>query len=170
MCIRVATIDDVYEISFLGKKTFDQSFGDLFEDRKDLTDYLDRTFSVEKLKGSIINSHNVYWLPYYGNAVVGYAKIQLNSPSEFIESTKSCKLQKIYVLKEYLSQGIGAQLNQLIYDKAISNNSQYIWLSVLKSNEKAVRFYERNLYTITGEHLFSIGKEYFDFWVMSKKL
>ncbi len=101
---------------------------------------------------------------------MGYAKIQLNSPSEFIESTKSCKLQKIYVLKEYLSQGIGAQLNQLIYDKAISNNSQYIWLSVLKSNEKAVRFYERNLYTITGEHLFSIGKEYFDFWVMSKKL
>ncbi|RKM87672.1 N-acetyltransferase, partial [Aquimarina sp. BL5] len=66
--------------------------------------------------------------------------------------------------------GIGAQLNQLIFDKAISNNSEYIWLSVLKSNEKAVRFYERNLYTIVGEHSFNIGKEDFDFWVMSRKL
>ncbi|WP_299216810.1 GNAT family N-acetyltransferase [uncultured Aquimarina sp.] len=168
--LRIATMNDVHEISFLGKKTFDQSFGHLFGDRKDLTDYLDRTFSIEKLKSSIVKQHNMYWIAYYGNVAVGYAKIQLDSSSEFIESVKACKLQKIYVLKEYLSMGIGAQLNQLIFDKAISNNSEYIWLSVLKSNERAVRFYEINSYTIVGEHPFSIGKEDFDFWVMSRKL
>ncbi len=168
--IKIGTIDDVHEISFLGKKTFDQSFGHLFGDRKDLTDYLDHTFSIEKLKSSIVKPHNVYWVAYYGKSAVGYAKIQLNSPSEFVESSKGCKLQKIYILKEYLSMGIGAQLNQLIFDKAISTNSEYIWLSVLKSNEKAVRFYERNLYSIVGEHSFNIGKEDFDFWVMSRKL
>ncbi|MFD2562500.1 GNAT family N-acetyltransferase [Aquimarina rubra] len=168
--IRIATIEDVHDLSFLGKKTFDQSFGHLFEDRKDLTDYLDRTFSVEKLRSSVVKPHNVYWVAYYGNTVVGYAKIQLDSPSGFVESTKPCKLQKIYILKEYLSMGIGAQLQELIFNKAITSGSEYIWLSVLKSNEKAVRFYERNSYAIVGEHAFSIGKEDFDFWVMSRKL
>ncbi|WP_298540430.1 GNAT family N-acetyltransferase [uncultured Aquimarina sp.] len=168
--IKIATIDDIEDISFLGQKTFDQSFGHLFKDRKDLTDYLESTFSVEKLRNSIVKTHNVYWIVFYEDNAVGYAKIQLDSPSEFIESPKTCKLQKIYILKEYLSIGIGAQLNQLIFDRAIGNNSEYIWLSVLKSNEKAVRFYERNSYTIVGEHPFSIGKEDFDFWVMSRKL
>ncbi|RKN00834.1 hypothetical protein D7036_18305, partial [Aquimarina sp. BL5] len=97
--VKIGTIDDVLEISFLGKKTFDQSFGHLFGDRKDLTDYLDHTFSIEKLKSSIVKLHNVYWVAYYGKSAVGYAKIQLNSSSEFVESSKGCKLQKIYILK-----------------------------------------------------------------------
>jgi len=168
--IRIATIEDISNLSFLGKKTFDQAFGHLFTDRKGLTDYLEETFSIEKLRNSIVKSHNVYWIVFYGDIAVGYAKIQLGSQSEFIKSNKVCKLQKLYILKEYLSNGIGAQLSQLIFDKVIHNNSEYIWLSVLKSNERAVAFYKRDDYKIVGEHPFSIGKEDFEFWVMSKKL
>ncbi|WP_299437026.1 GNAT family N-acetyltransferase [uncultured Aquimarina sp.] len=168
--IRIATIDDVSNISFLGKKTFDQAFGHLFRDRNDLITYLEKTFSIEKLKNSITKSHNVYWIAFYGEIAVGYAKIQLGTQSEFIDSKQVCKLQKLYILKEYLSNGIGAQLNQLIFDKAIRNTSEYIWLSVLKSNERAVAFYKRDDYKIVGDHPFSIGKEDFEFWVMSKKL
>ncbi|MBP2832648.1 hypothetical protein J8281_10670 [Aquimarina sp. U1-2] len=46
--IRQATLEDVKSISFLGKRTFDQSFGHLFKDRDDLIDYLDTTFSFKK--------------------------------------------------------------------------------------------------------------------------
>jgi len=168
--IRLATIEDIPNVSYLGKKTFDQSFGHLFNDRKDLTDYLDHTFSIEKLQNSIVKSRNVYWIAFYDTIAVGYAKIQLDAPSEFIGSVEACKLQKIYILKEYVSNGIGARLHQLICDKAIAHNSQHVWLSVLKSNERAVAFYKRDRYKIVGEHPFRIGKQDFDFWVMSKKL
>lgn len=168
--IRIATIDDVPELSFLGKKTFDQSFGHLFRDRSDLLNYLETTFSIEKLKSSISKGYNVFWIVFYENTAVGYAKIQLDSPSRFIESDRVCKLQKIYILKDYLSLGIGGELQQVIFDKVIENNYKHIWLSVLKSNEKAVVFYMRNNYKIVGEHPFSIGKEDFDFWVMSREL
>ncbi|WP_299896240.1 hypothetical protein [uncultured Aquimarina sp.] len=57
--IRIATITDVEDISFLGKKTFDQSFGYLFNDKQDLLDYLERTFSLAKLKTSIGKPHNI---------------------------------------------------------------------------------------------------------------
>ncbi|MDH7445739.1 GNAT family N-acetyltransferase [Aquimarina sp. 2201CG14-23] len=168
--IRIAGVQEASDISFLGKKTFDQSFGHLFRDRNDLTGYLETTFSIEKLHTSMVKSDNVYWIVYYGDVAVGYAKIQLNSPSEFISSKKVCKLQKIYMLKEYLSMGIGAQLQEHIFDKVKTSGIEFIWLSVLKSNEKAVVFYKRNDYQIIGEHPFSIGKENFEFWVMSKKI
>jgi len=168
--IRIATIDDVLHLSYVGKKTFDQSFGHLFRDKNDLSTYLNNTFSIEKIKNSITKSNNFYWILFYNDEVAGYAKIQLNSPSEFIASTRVCKLQKIYIVKDYLSKGIGAQLQELIFDKLIENNQEYVWLSVLKSNKKAISFYEKNTYNIVGEHPFIIGKEHFDFWVMCRKL
>ncbi|MGY3794409.1 GNAT family N-acetyltransferase [uncultured Aquimarina sp.] len=167
--IRIATITDVEDISFLGKKTFDQSFGYLFNDKQDLLDYLERTFSLAKLKTSIGKPHNIYWIVLYDEKPVGYAKIQLNARSEFIVSNNSCKLQKLYLLQDYLSKGIGGQLQQLILKKA-KESSDYIWLSVLKENTKAVSFYQRDNYKIVGEHPFSIGKENFEFWVMGRDL
>ncbi|WP_299896243.1 N-acetyltransferase [uncultured Aquimarina sp.] len=105
----------------------------------------------------------------YDEKPVGYAKIQLNARSEFIVSNNSCKLQKLYLLQDYLSKGIGGQLQQLILKKA-KESSDYIWLSVLKENTKAVAFYKRDNYKIVGEHPFSIGKENFEFWIMGRDL
>ena len=168
--IRSATIKDITTISRLGKKTFDQSFGSLFADPNDVKEYLDQSFDLIKLKRSFAKPTNYYWLVNKGNKAVGYAKVQVSASSDFISSTNVCKLQRTYILKEYLGDGIGTRLHQIILDKARELGYEYIWLSVLKSNEKATRFYERKDYKIIGEHPFTIGKEYFEFWVMAKKL
>lgn len=168
--MRIATVDDITDLSYLGAKTFDQSFGHLFPDSSDLTDYLEKTFSIEKLTSSIAKSHNIYWIVFYGELAIGYAKLQLDAPSEFIESHHACKLQKIYILNEYLSLGIGTKLQQLILNKAIANGYEFVWLSALKSNERSVSFYKRNNYETIGEHTFSIGKENFELWILSRRL
>ncbi len=169
--IRRATIYDADNISFLGKTTFDQSFGHLFKERNDLIRYLDSTFSKTKIKNSIAKAHNIYWYVHDNDLPVGYAKLQLNAPSEFIQRTNGvCKLQKIYFLKNYASQGIGGKLQHMIFDEAIHLGNTHLWLSALKDNKRAVAFYERNKYNIVGEHPFTIGKQKFEFWIMSKKL
>ncbi|GAA4114703.1 N-acetyltransferase [Aquimarina addita] len=168
--MRIANIEDVIDISYIGRKTFDQSFGHLFTDRNDLIRYLEQTFSIKKLKKSIVKSNNIYWIVFSDDIAVGYAKIQLNAPSPFIQLPNTCKLQKIYILKEYASKGIGVQLQELIFDTAITNGCEIIWLSVLKSNEKAIRFYKNNRYKVVGEHPFTIGKENFEFSLMSRSL
>ncbi|WP_109300745.1 GNAT family N-acetyltransferase [Aquimarina sp. AU474] len=168
--IRRATIDDAKHISYLGAITFDQSFGHLFHDSEGLKHYLDTTFDLEKIQNSLVKSDNLYWLAVENNLPVGYGKLQLNAPSEFVEGTNVCKLQKIYFLNSHVGKGIGGRLQQLIFDEAKTNSCDYLWLSALKENKEAVKFYERNNYYIAGEHLFVIGKQKFDFWVMSKKL
>jgi ribosomal protein S18 acetylase RimI-like enzyme len=94
----------------------------------------------------------------------------LNSSSSFITSGRASQLQKIYVLKDFLSLKIGYKLQSKVLAKATENKSDYIWLSVLESNERASAFYRKNNFSQVGTHGFEIGKEEFSFIVLSRNL
>jgi len=168
--IRIATKSDTAHISHLGKITFTETFGHLFRDPKDLQDYLETTFSASKIAASFHKSTNVFWVAFAEAKPVGYAKLKLDSRSSFIDATSVCQLQKIYVLKEFISLKIGRELQKQLLLKAKVLRYEYIWLSVLNSNERAIQFYKKNGFDVIGNHNFTIGKEHFDFFAMSKKL
>lgn len=168
--IRIADENDAEHIASLGKITFEQTFGHLFEDKQDLVQYLDKTFSVAKIESSLQKVNNVYWIATYDNEPVGYAKLKLNSTSPFLKSESTSQLQKIYVLKDFISKKIGKELTNALLTKAKEKGSNEIWLSVLNENFKAIQFYKKGDFKVVGEHDFQIGKESFDFVVMSKSL
>ncbi|MBT8184023.1 MAG: GNAT family N-acetyltransferase [Eudoraea sp.] len=159
---------DASIIALLGRITFTETFGHLFKDKQDLVNYYASTFSVDKIKNSLAKSNNVYWIAFADKLAVGYAKLKLNSQSEFIAERKICQLQKIYVLKDFLSAKIGFELQNRLLKKAKEKSCGKIWLSVLKSNERAINFYLKNGFQKIGDHNFQIGKENFDFIAMVK--
>ena len=167
---RLAEKKDAEYIALLARITFTETFGHFFRDRQDLLNYYDSTFSVEKIERSISKSNNIYWISFIDRLPVGYAKLKLNSKSEFIESENICQLQKIYVLKDFLSMKIGLELQNLLLEKAKELGFEKIWLSVLNSNERALNFYKKNGFEKIGNHDFQIGKENFDFMAMEKEL
>ncbi|WP_250253709.1 GNAT family N-acetyltransferase [Chryseobacterium sp. Marseille-Q3244] len=167
--IRTATIEDAQHIALLGRITFTETFSDYFRDPKDLFDYFERTFSVAKIRNSIQNPNNKFWIAFWNELPIGYAKLKVNSPTAFIDSTAVSQLQKIYVLKEFLDKKAGKALMDELMDSFERSEQQYIWLSVLNSNERALHFYDKNGYSRIGEHQFSIGKEDFNFFALSKQ-
>jgi ribosomal protein S18 acetylase RimI-like enzyme len=170
MEIRIANKDDTGFIALLARITFTETFGHLFKDKQDLLDYYDSTFSVNKIENSISKPNNIYWIAFVDRLAVGYAKLKLNSQSEFISEGNICQLQKIYILRDFLSMKIGFELQNLLLKKAKENGFSKIWLSVLNSNERAINFYIKNGFMEIGNHDFQIGKEKFEFIAMSKKL
>ncbi|MFS4493224.1 N-acetyltransferase family protein [Maribacter sp. 2308TA10-17] len=168
--IRLAKIEDAKDIALLGRITFNETFGALFKDPEDLRTYLNQTFSVKKIASSLGKTNNVFWIAFVDGLPVGYAKLRLKSPTSFMKQENVSQLQKIYVLKDFLSMKIGKRLQEVLISEAAKNGSQEIWLSVLESNQRAIRFYEKNDFKTVGEHKFSIGKETFDFVAMSKQL
>ncbi|MDG1529611.1 MAG: GNAT family N-acetyltransferase [Polaribacter sp.] len=170
MQIRIANISDAEIISSLMITTFDENFGHLFEDRQILLDYFDMFFSVEKIKDGLQKDNNVFWLAFVNEKPVGYAKLKLHSPSDFVDAKKVSQLQKIYVLKEFLSMKIGHQLQDVLLQRAAKHGSEQIWLSVFVENERAVNFYLPNDFVEVGKHEFQIGIYNFDFIAMRKKL
>lgn len=170
LAIRQATTADAPTIALLGRVTFSETFGHLFEDKNDLLEYHQRTFSVEKINSSLQKEQNLFWLAFYQKLPVGYAKLKLNSTSAFITKPQVCQLQKIYVLQDFLSKKIGLHLQSTLIDEASKRNFETIWLSVLKSNTRAIRFYEKNNFIPIGNHQFQIGKENFSFLAMAREL
>lgn len=168
--LREAHIQGAVVIALLARITFTETFGHYFRDPTDLGNYLDKTFGVSKLRSSLSKPNNVFWLAYVDELPVGYAKLKLHSPSPFLNSDAVCQLQKIYVLKDFLSQKVGLALQEILLKKAQEKGLQKIWLSVLKENERAIRFYVKNGFDTLGDHDFSIGKEDFEFQVMAKDL
>jgi ribosomal protein S18 acetylase RimI-like enzyme len=168
--IRSAVIEDAEHISLLGRITFTETFGKYFRDQNDLLEYYENTFSVKKIRESISKSTNKYWIAFVDLLPVGYSKLKLNSNSEFSSSPNSCQLQKIYILKDFLSKKIGYELQKLLIKKAIELKYDRIWLSVLNENNRAIGFYKKNNFIHIGNHNFQIGKEFFEFTAMEKEL
>ena len=168
--IRLAKKEDAPFIALLGRITFTETFGHFFRDKQDLLDYYNLTFSVEKIENGIEKPNNIFWIAFVNRLPVGYAKLKLNSKSEFMESKSVCQLQKIYVLKDFLSMRIGFELQNLLLKKSKDLEFNKIWLSVLNSNERAINFYRKNGFEKIGNHDFQIGKENFEFVAMKKDL
>ena len=168
--IRLAKKEDAPFIALLGRTTFTETFGHFFRDQQDLIDYYNLTFSVQKIEDGIEKPDNVFWIAFANRLPVGYAKLKLNSHSDFIESQDVCQLQKIYVLKDFLSMKIGFGLQDALLTKAKDLNFGHVWLSVLHSNDRAISFYKQSGFEQVGHHYFQIGKERFEFIAMSKQL
>ena len=168
--IRLAKKEDAQFIALLGRTTFTETFGHLFRDQKDLIDYYNLTFSVQKIEDGMKKQNNIFWIAFVNRLPVGYAKLKLHSCSEFIESKDVCQLQKIYVLKDFLSMRIGFELQDSLLKKAKELGFNKVWLSVLNSNERAINFYKKNGFEKIGNHDFQIGKENFEFIAMKKNL
>ena len=168
--IRLARKEDAQFIALLGRTTFTETFGHFFRDQQDLIDYYNSTFSVQKIEAGIEKPNNLFWIAFANRLPVGYAKLKLHSNSEFLDSKKVCQLQKIYVLKDFLSMKIGLELQRSLLEKAKELRFTDIWLSVLNSNERAIGFYKKSGFEEIGNHEFQIGKENFEFVAMGKRL
>ena len=58
--IRLAKKEDAQSIALLGRITFTETFGHCFRDQKDLIDYYNLTFSVEKIEDGMKKPNNIF--------------------------------------------------------------------------------------------------------------
>lgn len=165
--LRKADTEDAGIIALLGRLTFRETFGALFAGREDeLQAYLDQTFSVTKIASSMAKPQNHYWLALLDELPVGYAKHKHPSANPIINDPAPAQLQKIYVLSEFIAHHIGHALLDAVTQAAVEAQIRVMWLTVLDSNERAIRFYERHGWTRAGNATFAIGTQDFSFLVM----
>ena len=153
-------------IATIGKKSFRKAFEHLFNSKEELLEYLEDTYCPVKLARSLRDEGNVYLLALVDGEPAGFVKIKKYSLNEHIESVAQMELQKIYVLQEYHSKGIGTALLNETRNIAREIYPDYIWLDTHISNEKAIRFYEKNGFKKVGNYFFTIGTQTFEYNVM----
>ncbi|MBI1781413.1 MAG: GNAT family N-acetyltransferase [Sphingobacteriales bacterium] len=169
MAIRIikATVNEANDIATTGRQSFYDAFHSIFIRKDELQKYLDTNYDVFKLRNSIENSNNLFFVAYDDDTPIGFAKLKQQSRHQQIQSAKQIELQKIYVLKEYHGTGISQTLLSKVMDAANELQPDIVWLNVHVGNTKARRFYEKNGFSIVGKHYYIIGTQKFEFDLMT---
>ena len=95
---------------------------------------------------------------------------ELDSLKTKLEDKNSCKLQRLYILNDFIALKIGSQLQDLILEKAKELNFTSIWLTAYYKNIKGLRFYDRYGFKQIGSIDFFVGETNYENLVFAKKL
>jgi ribosomal protein S18 acetylase RimI-like enzyme len=162
-----ASPSDAVVISSIGRQSFRDAFGQLFDQERTLQEYLDYTYDVDKIAKSIGKENNVFFFLILKKVAVFFGKVKKYSLNEQIDSVAQMELQKIYVLSYYHGSGVGAALMQAVLELAQEIQPDILWLDTHLNNERAIRFYEKYGFRKTGKHHFTIGTQTFEYHLMS---
>nr|WP_321234972.1 GNAT family N-acetyltransferase [uncultured Psychroserpens sp.] len=168
--IKTAKKADTEVLALLGRLTWAESHGHYIEDKNNLLNYLDENFSVSKTKQNIKNTKNHFYIIYADDFPVGYAKIIVNEKQESVTSQNNCRLERIFILDDFIPLKIGKQLLTYVEEQAKALQLDTMWLSVYIKNKRAIRFYEKNEFKNVGELNFIVNGKSYENIVFSKKL
>lgn len=148
---------DFLLLSEIATLTFIESHGHSAS-AEDIHNYIIEKYSLDAFKDELNDEKNIYFIIYHNDHAAGYSKIVFNSPYANSPINDIAKLERIYLLKHFYNLKLGQELFQFNVDLSKTNGQKGIWLYVWKENQRAVNFYKKNGFVITGSHDFKISE------------
>ncbi len=152
----------------LGSSTFYETFAHE-NTAEDMRNYIDKTYSKDKVLENIRNPQIRYFVAYGENADLGYIKL-IHDVSVAGLSGKVMELEKIYVRKEALGSKTGGALMEQAISYARENGYQHLFLGVWQDNHRAIHFYEKYGFKTFNTRKFTLGKKICDDYLMALSL
>lgn len=122
--------------------------------------YIDESGFKQIIKDDTESKHNLFLVAEVNERIVGFSRCAGNN----LKRTSHKVEFGVCVLKEFWGFGIGQNLLKESIDWADSNEIKKINLSVLETNEKAIKLYEKYGFEVEGsllnDKLLSDGKYY----------
>ena len=168
--IKIANAANTDILALLGRITYIESHGHFIDNKNDLSEYVKTAFSVSKTRDDINDSKNIFYIIYADEFPVGYAKLVLGSTHKSVSSPNNCQLERIYILHDFIPLKIGQQFLSFLEQKVKELQLNTIWLSVYKSNKRAIRFYQKNNYKKIGLSTFVVNGKSYENLVFSKQI
>ena len=153
-----ATVEDFQSIVDIGNISVAEAHMDSCSPAE-LNEYLKRNYTPDAVKDELRNPDNIYHLINYKETPVGFSKIILNAAHPNIGAGNVTKLDRIYLLKEFFGLKLGLKLLNFNISLAKNNHQSGIWLYTWVGNKRAVNFYLKAGFIITGSHHFYVTDE-----------
>ncbi|MBL7760299.1 MAG: GNAT family N-acetyltransferase [Sediminibacterium sp.] len=156
--ISKAGIQDLKQLQEISTETFVQTFAEV-NTKEDMEKYLSEHLSLSKLSAELNNAESDFYFAQLNDQVIGYLKTNSGAAQTELKEADGLEVERIYVLKEFKGKNVG----QVLLDKAITvahdQKAAYIWLGVWEENYRAIRFYEKNGFSVFDKHIFRLGND-----------
>lgn len=168
LTIRKSLPDDLMLLQRIGRDAFADTFS-AYNTEHDMKLYLDKNYATEKIAAELKDPDGQFLLVFDGDVCAGYARLKKgNNPAGV--NGKAIEIERLYAVKQYIGKEVGKKLMQACIDYAVAHNFETVWLGVWEKNERAIRFYEKNGFRKFGEHVFMLGLDPQNDWLMKKTL
>jgi ribosomal protein S18 acetylase RimI-like enzyme len=165
--IRRGDINDVSLLQQMGRKTFDDTFGNTCT-KEDMRGVLDLFFNSAQVALELQDESDNFFFFEQDGIAKGYLRINAKHacPLESFQNRKNIELVRLYVLKEFHGAGVANELMNFALDFARKNGFDLMYLSVWEYNFRARGFYEKHGFVNTGlENDFPLGSTpQTDYW------
>ena len=115
---KTATTSYTEVIALLGRITYTESHGHFIDDKNDLLAYCANAFSIKKITEELEDKNNLFHIAYVDDLPVGFSKVVLNYPFEDKTANNSARLERIYILNDFIQQKLGYKFLQFIEQEA----------------------------------------------------
>ena len=138
-----ATENDAALIADLSTVTFLETYRGSSPD-DDLITFIDECFNENVIAKELKDADDLYFIAFADGFPAGYIRLKEEGKEYPLEKKyNAIQLKRIYVLKEFQSQKVGAALMNYAIHFAAENMYELLWLGVWEGNEKALLFYNK---------------------------
>ncbi|MDD2792185.1 MAG: GNAT family N-acetyltransferase [Sediminibacterium sp.] len=156
--IRKAETQDLKQLQEISTETFVQTFAEV-NTKEDMDKYLAERLSVTQLFAELNDPGSDFYFALLNDQVIGYLKTNTGAAQTELKETDGLEVERIYVLKEFKGKNIGPVLLDKAIEIAHDQKAAYIWLGVWEENYRAIRFYEKNGFSVFDKHIFKLGND-----------
>lgn len=165
---RKATLSDSKKLSILYKTVYIQTYGT--EGVSDeFANFITDKFSIARLEQILREQPDNIIVAEYKSNLVGVVEIEFNKACP-VGDVVGPELNKLYILERFCGCGVGKQLMDEAEKVVISKGVDRMWLWVLATNARAIKFYERHQYKWIGNASFRMETNTYENKVMLKEL
>ena len=163
--VREATISDLDVINKMAIETFYETYS-WYNTPENMEEYTRANFSKEQILKDLKTTGSFFFVAVIKSQIIGYAKLGSTKAPAQLSAKKYIEIERIYVAQKYQNLKAGYALVKKCIETAREKKLEAIWLGVWKKNTKAIAFYERAGFKIFGEHVFRLGKDPQDDFLM----
>ena len=145
-------------LSELGARTFYDAFAKA-NTPENMDAYLKKSFSPDIQFNELSQPDMVFLIAEAEGKPIGYVQLILDSKDESILGAKPLEIRRIYASQEYQGRGVGKELMLATINEARRRGCDCVWLGVWEKNQKAIDFYKKWGFREVGTHLFSVGDD-----------
>lgn len=156
--IRRGKVADAALLAELGARTFSETFA-VDNTPEDLAAYMATAFNVAQQTAELKDPASTFLIAEVDGRAAGYARLHHGEPEKGVEGDKPVELVRLYVSREWLGHGVGAELMRACIDAARQAGHETIWLGVWERNPRAQAFYRKWNFRPVGEHMFRLGSD-----------
>ena len=167
--IRTASQADNHLLAELGRRTFLETFGAV-NSPENMAAYLAASFGPHIQAAELADPATTFLIVEAGGEALGFARLRLGAPASGASALRPLEIVRFYSRRDWIGRGLGPVLMQACLQQALALGCDLLWLDVWEHNPRAIAFYRKWGFEVTGAQAFQLGDDLQTDWIMQRRL